>query len=141
MDKEYLDILKQTDLRPGKVRIKEHTPSEHILMETVKPKILNELFIQAGEVKSMPPGTERDLQILRLGIIAELDAVNFYDQLAELASSDEVRKLMLDISKEEKVHAGEFETLMEDIDPEYEKSEEEGEEEVEDLLGRPFEEE
>ncbi len=132
---DYLDILKQTELRPKKVAIKEHIPSEEILMENKKEKILTELFVQAGEIASLPPGIERDTQILRLGIIAELDAVNLYNKLAMLATSENVRKLMLDVSHEEKVHAGEFETLMEEMDPSYEKAEEEGEEEVEDLLG------
>ncbi len=134
MENDYLDSLKSTDLRPGKIKIKEFTPSkETVLMEN--EKILTELFVQAGEIQSLPPGLNRDIQILRLGIIAELDASNIYDTLAGLATSEDVKKLMLDISREEKVHAGEFETLMERMDPEYEKAEEEGEEEVEDLLG------
>jgi len=137
MDKDYLDILKKTDLRPGKVKVKEFTPpsKEKVLME--KQQMLSELFVQAGEIASLPPGTNRDLQILRLGMIAELDAVNLYDKLAGLATSQDVSKLMLDVSHEEKVHAGEFETLMEKMDPKYEEAEEEGEEEVEDLLNFP----
>lgn len=134
MDKDYLNILKKTDLRPGKVKLKEFKPAETILMEEKKAEVLAELFVQAGEIQSIPPGMNRDLQILRLAMIAELDAVNLYDKLADLASSDDVRKLMLDVSREEKVHAGEFETLMERIDTDYEKAEEEGEEEVKDLL-------
>jgi len=132
----YLDILKKIELRPGKVKIKEFTPpqKEEVLLEG-KEILLKELFVQAGEIASLPPGTNRDLQILRLGMIAELDAVNLYDKLAGLATSENVSKLMLDVSREEKVHAGEFETLMEEIDPDYEKAEEEGEEEVKDLLG------
>lgn len=137
MDKDYLNILKKTDLRPGKVKVKEYTPpsKEKVLME--KEQILSEIFVQAGEIASLPPGENRDLQILRLGMIAELDAVNLYDKLAGLATSQNVKELMLDVSHEEKVHAGEFETLMEKIDPKYEEAEEEGEEEVEDLLNLP----
>jgi rubrerythrin len=139
MDKDYLDILKNTDLRPGKVKIKDFTPpsGEQIIMEN--KKVLTELFVQAGEIEALPEGQERDTQILRLGMIAELDAVNLYNKLAALASSPEVAKLMLDVSREEKVHAGEFEVLMERLDPDYEKAEEEGEEEVEDLLNLPGE--
>jgi len=96
---------------------------------------VQELFVQTGEIQGMDKGIQRDLKILRIGMIAELDAVNLYDELANLAATPAVSKLMLDISHEEKVHAGEFETLMEEMDPSYEKAEEEGEEEVEDLLG------
>ena len=83
----------------------------------------------------MSPGPQRDVQILRLSMIAELDASNLYEKLATLSSDERVTKVLLDVSQVEKVHAGEFETLMEEIDPEYEKAEEEGEKEVEDLLG------
>lgn len=130
---DYLDRLKTTDLRPGKVKLKEFSPpKEKVLME--HKEVLTELFVQAGEIADLPPGTDRDVQILRLGMIAELDAVNLYDKLAGLATSDNVKKLMLDVSREEKVHAGEFETMMEELDPDYEKAEEEGEEEVEQLV-------
>jgi len=96
---------------------------------------VQELFVQTGEIQGMDKGLQRDLKILRIGMIAELDAVNLYDELSNLAADGNVSKLMLDISHEEKVHAGEFETLLEEMDPSYEKAEEEGEEEVEDLLG------
>lgn len=99
-----------------------------------KLRKINEIFVQSGEIEAIPKGKERDSQILRLGMIAELDAVNLYDKLALLASDKRVKELMLDVSREEKVHAGEFETLLEEIDPDYEEAEMEGEEEVEDLL-------
>lgn len=134
MDKDYLDILKSTNLRPNKIKIKEFTPSkEKIIME--QKQVLTELFIQSAEIEALPPGKNRDIQILRLGMIAELDASNLYDKLVGIATSKNVKKLLLDISKEEKVHVGEFEALLEEFDPEYEESENEGEKEVEDLLG------
>lgn len=93
---------------------------------------ISELFIQQGEINAMPSGARRDMAILRIGMIAELDAANFYERLADLSSNKDVTKIMLDVANEEKVHAGEFETLLEEIDPDYEKMEEEGESEVED---------
>jgi rubrerythrin len=118
----------------------------NVLQDEIKPHIdhntlLNEIFIQMGELYSMESGPERDMQILRLAMIAELDASNLYEQMAEIAEDDNVRKVLLDISKEEKVHAGEFEFMLEHIDPEYEEAEEEGEEEVMDLTGLEDEEE
>ncbi len=108
--------------------------TKHILKEEKIKSLLSELFIKTGEISNMPKGKERDLQILRIGMIAELDAVNLYERLAQLASNSQVTKLMKDISYEEKVHAGEFETLMGKIDPSYEKAEEDGEKEVDELL-------
>jgi len=101
----------------------------------VEESKLFEIFVQSSEIAAMPAGKERDTQILRLGMIAELDAVNLYNKLAELASDKRVSKLMLDVSREEKVHAGEFKTLLEEIDPDFEKTEDEGEKEADDLLG------
>jgi rubrerythrin len=69
----------------------------------------------------MPKGKERDMQILRLAIIAELDASNLYEKLAQLAQNGKVTKVLLDISREEKVHVGEFEEMLEMVDPEHEK--------------------
>jgi len=45
---------------------------------------------------------DRDREILRVGIIAELDAINLYEQLAAMAEREEVKKVLLDIAKEEK---------------------------------------
>lgn len=134
--KDYLNKLKNIDLRPGKVHVKEFNPTILNEKEDIdKEKILNELFVQASEIESMSAGPERDIQILRLAMIAELDASNLYEKLATLANDERVTTVMLDISREEKVHVGEFESLLEEIDTEYEKAEEEGEKEVEDLVG------
>jgi rubrerythrin len=72
-----------------------------------------------------------DKEILRLGIIAELDAVNLYEQLAAKTSSEDIRKILLDIAKEEKTHVGEFQALLLEIDKEQVKELEEGKKEVE----------
>jgi len=134
--KDYLNKLKTVDLRPDKIQIKEFKPTilNEVPYDNERESLL-ELFVQAKEIESMSPGPQRDVQILRLSMIAELDASNLYEKLATLSSDERVTKVLLDVSQEEKVHAGEFETLMEEIDPEYEKAEEEGEKEVEDLLG------
>jgi len=75
-----------------------------------------------------------DKEILRSGIIAELDAINLYEQMAALASKESLRKVLLDIAKEEKTHVGEFQTLLLKEDKEQEKELEEGKKEVEKIL-------
>ncbi len=75
-----------------------------------------------------------DKEILRLGLIAELDAINLYEQLAAMAKSKHIKKVLLDVAKEEKEHVGEFQTLLLDLDKEQEKELEEGEKEVKELL-------
>jgi len=57
-----------------------------------------------------------DAQILRAAIIAELDAINLYKQMAEQAQSNDIKKILLDVAKEEKTHVGEFQYLLLKID-------------------------
>ena len=75
----------------------------------------------------------RDQEILRLGIIAELDAINLYEQLAAATQDERIRKVLLDIAREEKTHVGEFLALLLRRDPEQVKELEEGKKEVEEL--------
>jgi rubrerythrin len=76
--------------------------------------------------------TKGDLnkEILRAGIIAELDAINLYEQMAALTENKNIRKILLDIAKEEKTHVGEFQALLLMEDKEQEKELEEGKKEV-----------
>lgn len=53
-----------------------------------------------------------DLEILRVGLIAELDAVNLYEQMAALAQDEKIKKILLDVAKEEKTHVGEFQAML-----------------------------
>ena len=75
-----------------------------------------------------------DKEILRAGIIAELDAINLYEQMAAMTENETIKKILLDIAKEEKTHVGEFQALLLMADKEQEKELEEGKEEVEELL-------
>lgn len=96
-------------------------------------KMINELLSQLPvDFKDASP-EERDIQILRAGMIAELDAVNFYEQMAQQTQNEKVKKVLLDVAFEEKVHAEEFQNVLEDLDPEYEKAEDQAEEEAEDM--------
>lgn len=95
---------------------------------------INEIFVQSGEIEAMSSGINRDKQILRLAIIAELDASNLYEKLAELAFDDDVKTLMLDISKEEKTHVGEFQYLLGKIDEEFSEELDKGADEAEELI-------
>ena len=76
-----------------------------------------------------------DQEILRLGVIAELDAINLYEQLAAKAQDPNIKKVMLDVAKEEKEHVGEFQTLLLQKDKEQVEEMEEGKKEVEEMTG------
>ena len=72
-------------------------------------------------------------EILRTGIIAEYDAINLYEQMAALAKNNNIKKVLLDIAKEEKAHVGEFQALLLLLDKEQVEEMEEGRKEVEEL--------
>jgi rubrerythrin len=76
---------------------------------------------------------ERDKEILRLGMIAELDAVSLYEQLAAGAESEKIKKVLLDITREEKTHVGEFQALLLEIDKEQGEELKKGKEETEEI--------
>ncbi len=81
-------------------------------------------------------GANLDKEILRVGIIAELDAISLYEQLSATTKDKNLKKVLLDIAKEEKTHAGEFEELLKRTDKEYAKEIESGKEEVEELTSK-----
>jgi rubrerythrin len=72
-----------------------------------------------------------DKEILRAGIIAELDAINLYEQMTAMTQRKDIKDILLDIAKEEKTHVGEFQTLLLRLDKEQQRELEEGKKEVE----------
>jgi len=74
-----------------------------------------------------------DKEILRVAIIAELDAINLYEEMAALAKHKHIKTVLLDVAKEEKEHVGEFQTLLLTFDKEQSDALEEGKKEVEEL--------
>ena len=74
-------------------------------------------------------------EILRAAIIAELDAINLYEQMAALTEDKHLKTILLDIAKEEKTHVGEFQTLLLMNDEQQENELAEGKKEVEELTG------
>jgi rubrerythrin len=76
---------------------------------------------------------ETDKEILRIGIIAELDAVNLYEQLAAATANRDLKKVLLEIAKEEKTHVGEFQALLLNYDAEQADELLSGKKEVEEL--------
>lgn len=91
--------------------------------------MLSKIPVDFTKIKS----SDIDKEILRVGIIAELDAINLYEQLAALATNETIKTIFLDIAREEKTHVGEFQALLLKIDEEQAKELEEGRREVEEL--------
>jgi rubrerythrin len=77
-----------------------------------------------------------DREILRAAIIAELDAINLYEQMARATTNKNIRGVLLEIAREEKTHVGEFQAMLLREDKEQVKELEDGRKEVEELIGK-----
>jgi len=91
--------------------------------------MLSQIPINLEKVKK----EDREKEILRAGIIAELDAINLYEQMAGMTKTGIIKKVLLDIAKEEKTHVGEFLALLRKQDEEQTRELEEGKKEVDEL--------
>lgn len=77
-----------------------------------------------------------DQEILRLAMMAELDAVNLYEQLASMAKNKHIKAVLMDVAKEEKTHMGEFQAMLLKLDKEQVAELEHAKEEIEELTGK-----
>ena len=93
--------------------------------------MLSKIPLQLEKVKK----EDVDKEILRAGIMAELDAVSLYEQLAAMARKEEIRKILRDIAREEKTHVGEFQALLLKEDLEQAEELRAGEREVLEKMG------
>jgi rubrerythrin len=95
--------------------------------------MLSQIPIILNKVKQ----ADLDKEILRAAIIAEMDAVSLYEQLANMTDNANLKAVLLDVAKEEKTHAGEFQEMLLRLDPEQKEELAKGKKEVEELVGKP----
>ncbi len=93
--------------------------------------MMSQIPFQLDKVKK----EDLEREILRTGIIAELDAISLYEQLAAMTKKDAIRKILLDIAREEKTHVGEFQALLLKEDQEQAEELMKGEREVREKTG------
>ncbi len=70
--------------------------------------MLSKIPIDLGKIKQ----EDLDREILRAAIIAELDAINLYEEFANMTDNDDIKAVLQDIAEEEKTHVGELQTLL-----------------------------
>jgi len=76
------------------------------------------------------------IRAIRLMIAAEYEAIQLYMQLAESIDDELVKNVLIKISDEERVHAGEFLRLLKHLEPEEEKHYKEGAKEVDEEISK-----
>jgi rubrerythrin len=94
--------------------------------------MLSQIPVDFSKVKK----EQLNKEILRAAIIAELDAINLYEQMAALTDDADIQKVLLDIAREEKTHVGEFETMLLRFDSEQVKEYEHAKKEIKELTGK-----
>ena len=75
-----------------------------------------------------------DREILRLAIVAELDAISLYEQLSQATENKAVAEVLLEVANEEKTHMGEFHALLLREDEAQREELQKGKQEVEEKL-------
>ncbi len=93
--------------------------------------MLSKIPMDLGKMKK----EEIEKEVLRLAIIAELDAINLYEQMAAMVKDEKIKAVLEDIANEEKTHVGEFLTLLLKLDEKQVEEIEKGKKEVEEILG------
>ena len=88
--------------------------------------------------KGMTPGRKMNLRELtraiRMTIAAEQEAVHLYEALADATDDKLTKEVLQDIADEERVHAGEFQRLLNHLLPDEEKHLAKGAKEVEEMV-------
>lgn len=74
------------------------------------------------------------IRAIRFNIAAEYEAAQLYEQVAEATDNELVKKVLLDITDEERVHAGELLKLLITICPDEAKHYAKGAKEVEEMM-------
>jgi rubrerythrin len=92
--------------------------------------MLSKIPIDLNRIKE----NDLDKEILRSAMIAELDAINLYEQMAGMTENKSIGKLLLDVAREEKTHVGEFEALLLTEDKQQKEELEEGKKEVKEIM-------
>ena len=64
-----------------------------------------------GKTPGDPLSNQEIISAVRLSLCAEEEATHLYNRIAEFVPDERVKKLMIDVAKEEQVHIGEFQKL------------------------------
>ena len=104
------------------------------LVEIAVKNAVKESFANLKTVTEIEPCSNDPCQILRLAISSELSAITLYTSLADMAEGELIKKVLLDVIKEEKTHVAEFEAILNKIDAEQNQENINGMKEVEKMI-------
>jgi len=90
----------------------------------------------AGTAHDRKLTPEELIRAIRFMVAAEYEAIQLYMQLAESTDNRLVAEVLKDIADEERVHAGEFLRLLQELAPDESKHYDRGAVEVEEEIGK-----
>ncbi len=73
---------------------------------------------------------EELIRAIRFSIASEFEAIQLYEQLRDSIDDNDCKKLLEEVSEDERVHVGNFLYILEKISPDDKKSIEEGKKEA-----------
>jgi anaerobic selenocysteine-containing dehydrogenase len=114
VDIEMTDTARMCDIMlPATTLFEHHNLMQSELHRVVQyaPKIVDPQGEARHELEIWKGIAER-LGLGRFFRLTELDAINLYEQMAAMTKDNDIKKIILDIAKEEKTHVGEFLTLL-----------------------------
>jgi len=82
---------------------------------------------------------EELIKAVRFVVAAEYEAVQMYMQIAEATDNELAKEVLISVSDEERVHAGEFLELLFELSPDEKQFYAEGSQEVQDMVTSPEE--
>ena len=101
-----------------------------ILMPNANKKISQKLDV----VKTPEKFTDREItRALRVAINAENDAIKQYETIVDATDNEKIKKVLQDLSDEERVHVGELQKLLVDLLPDEQELLDEVKKEVEEI--------
>ena len=77
---------------------------------------------------------EELIRSIRFMVAAEYEAIQLNMELAESTDNELAKEVLVDIADEERIHAGEFLRLLNELDPDEQKFYNDGAKEVEELI-------
>lgn len=86
-----------------------------------------------GMAPDRPMTDSELLRAIRLALSAEEEAIHLYMALADGTTNELAKKVLIDVANEEREHAGEFQRLIDILDPEEVKFMATGAEEVDEM--------
>lgn len=77
---------------------------------------------------------EELIRTIRFSIAAEFEAIQLYEQIIESTDDNQVKKLLKEISDDEKIHVGNFNLLLENLSPKEKEFYNEGKTEASEII-------